>query len=84
MNQKFKFTREKNPHTGLPSLNFDDNYGKECMIQPSSLVGAAHDWKIAGSSCLWLGTFDDPMHLKRHEVKYLVARLNKWLETGKI
>jgi len=81
---------------GFPIIMFMDHMMDEpCSLQLSSLVGDLPPdgdlnkldsvaLAFPGSSFIWLGKGSDRMHMGREQVKDLVARLNEWLETGKI
>lgn len=48
------------------------------LIQESSAIGDyADSWDKPGSSYLWIS---DSLHLNRDEVKYLIERMQSWLD----
>jgi hypothetical protein len=72
-------------HTGrgFEIIEFQDRYGKFSSLQQSSLA----EQHTPGTSAVWLGldaVNDKParMHLDRKQVKDLILRLGRWLDTG--
>jgi hypothetical protein len=73
-------------HRGFRLYEFKDHYGEDCSLQKSSL---------ADTDAIWLG-IDKPkptpigglvsgrMHLTRKQVKALLPKLVKFVETGEL
>lgn len=64
---------------GFELIEFRDRYGKLCQLQQSSLA----DFEPPGSSAVWLGLDDERMHLDLEQVRWLIAELQHWTETGR-
>jgi len=56
-------------------LKFIDLNDNICSIQESSL---------AGQDAIWLGIDNNRMHLNKKQVKQLVLKMQKFLETGRL
>lgn len=72
---------EKNGTTerGFQFVEFNDLYEKRSSIQQSSI--ALND--KPGTSAIWIGLNGVHwMHLDTHRVKWLIQKLQKWVDTG--
>lgn len=66
-------------------IGFTDYSGDECAVwQSSAIDNTERGMEHPGSSCLWLGTLEQPMHLSREHVGELINVLQTWLDTGKL
>ena len=62
-------------------IEFEDYYGTLCQLQQSSLA----EYDTPGTSAVWLGVAGmDRMHLDRERCRWLIEKLTKWLETGRL
>ena len=70
---------------GFQRIDFTDHSDDDCSIRQSSAIGdTQRGLENPGSSCLWLGTDECPMHLSREHVGELIGVMQTWLETGKL
>jgi hypothetical protein len=68
---------------GFEIITFNDFNNIVCSLQQSSIIGDnLNSYSNPGSSCVWLGTGEDRMHLDRKMVIKLIMYLDNWLKTG--
>ncbi len=71
---------------GFECIVFKDLAGTDCFLQQSSLIDDDEESPLLvnpGTSAVWLGILDNPMHLNRRQVKRLVAILELWIDCGR-
>lgn len=59
----------------FPEAKFKDFYDKDCYIKLSSIVEPR---------CIWLGSWQGPMHLNLDQVAQLMPILQRFVDTGDI
>ena len=70
---------------GFQQIDFTDHSDDDCSVwQSSAIDDTQRGLENPGSSCLWLGTVECPMHLSREHVGELLAVMQTWLKTGKL
>lgn len=68
---------------GFEIVHFYDSDRLFSTLQQSSVIGDyADSLDRPGSSFVWLGVDSERMHLNREQVAGLIARLQRWLDTG--
>jgi hypothetical protein len=68
-----EFTKE-----GFQKISFTDENGKSCIIQQGRICPRP------GDSALLIGVDNDMMYLGRDKIKYLVEKLNMFLNDEKL
>jgi hypothetical protein len=69
---------------GFPRRDFTDHYHEACHLSISSAIIPEHAGHGPGSSALWLGRNEAPMHLNRAQVTALVRAMDRWLATEQL
>lgn len=67
---------------GFGEIVFGDSKNERCSLRQSSAIDQSLDDPFPGTSYVWLGRSDTPMHLDREQVKALRKHLKNWLKEG--
>jgi hypothetical protein len=63
---------------GFEIIRFADRNGLECRLQQSSVA----DYEPPGTSAIWFGFGDNPMHIDLAMLKELIPHLQRWVDEG--